>query len=221
MIVAVDGPAGSGKSTVCRRLALELGYAYLDTGSMYRAVAYALSQEGIPWDVEALIDERISGLPLRFAVEDGAMKVYHREALVGPELRGAEAARGASTVSQLGAVRRFLTERQRMLGKAGRMVAEGRDMGTVVFPDAPVKVFLTASIDARTRRRMEDYRARGVPADYDNLAALIHERDEADSRRELAPLKAAHDAVVLDTSDLSFEEVVERLLILVREKAEG
>ena len=219
MIIAIDGPAGAGKSTVCRLLARELGFVYLDTGAMYRAVAWTLLQEGFSKEDESRIGEMIPRLPLRFAMEEGALVVTHRGHRLEEELRDPEITRYASLFSRLAPVRAFLMDWQRRLGAEGNVVAEGRDMSTVVFPDALVKVFLTADLPTRAARRQAEYREKGISIEYSALEAQIRERDEADRERPIAPLRPAADAVILDTSALEIAEVVQELRDLVTRKA--
>lgn len=220
MIIAIDGPAGAGKSTVCRMLARELGYVYLDTGAMYRAVAWALRQRGFTLEQESRAEEMLSELPLRFVLDDGALAITYEGRRLGEELRHPDITRYASLFSRLQPVRAFLMEWQRRLGAAGDVVAEGRDMSTVVFPDAPVKVFLTANLATRAARRQAEYLQKGITIDYSTLEAQIRERDEADRERPIAPLRPASDAVILDTSALEIAEVVRELRELVARKSD-
>lgn len=227
MIVTVDGPAGAGKSTVCRLLAKALGFTYLDTGAMYRAVAWAWLQasaerhgRGAGSSTSLLMDgppdeETLRELPLTFGIEKGSMTIHHHETKLEQQIRSEEISRLSSQFSQEACVRLFLTDRQRRLAEKGDIVAEGRDMGSVVFPDAAVKVYLTASLRARTLRRQAEYEQRGEPVDYSVLEAEIRARDERDSGRRLAPMRPADDAVLVDTSDLSIPEVVSLLEELV------
>jgi cytidylate kinase len=217
-VIAVDGPAGAGKSTVSRLLAQGLGYAYLDTGAMYRAVAWALLQEGFRSEDNARVGDALPNLPLAFAIENGSLIISYRERRLGEELRAPEMAQWASRISQVVSVRAYLTEQQRKLGEMGNIVAEGRDMTTVVFPDAYVKIFLTADLNTRARRRLAEYRQKGIAVDYATLEAQIRARDEADCTRELAPLRAAPDALLIDTSHMDPSEVVTRLQELIQQK---
>ena len=218
MIVAIDGPAGAGKSTVCRLLANELGYTYLDTGAMYRAIAWVLLRNGMRAEESSGLDETLSRLPLSFTVERGALTIYYEGRQLGEELRPPEVTQHASRVSGLSSVRTFLTEWQRRLAAGGKVVAEGRDMTTVVFPDAPVKVFLTADLGTRARRRQAEYLSKGISVDFAGLEEQIRARDAADQARALAPLRAAPDALVLDTSNMEISEVVNSLLRFVSRK---
>ena len=209
-IVVLDGPAGAGKSTVARILAERLGVPMLDTGALYRAVALAARERGIAWDDEERLAELAAGLDVRFVpAEAGGQKVLLEGRDVSAEIRTPEISDGASRVSALPAVRRALLDLQRRLG-AGGCVAEGRDMGTVVFPDADVKFFLTADLAARARRRRDQLRAQGqTPPPLAEIEAAIAERDARDRSRAVAPLRPAPDAIAIDTTDMDLPEVVE------------
>ncbi len=221
MIIAIDGPAGAGKSTICRQLARELECVYLDTGAMYRAVAWALSQENIPPAEQNDFDKKLTSLGLQFALEDKNLQITYKGSVLDEELRSPDMARKASEVSRLHAVREFLTQWQRRLASMGKVVAEGRDMTTVVFPQAPVKVFLTASLSTRALRRCAEYAAKGRPMEYAQVECQVRERDEADTGRALAPLRPAPDAYILDTSELGIDEVLRKLVGHVAEKTAG
>ncbi|SMC24904.1 cytidylate kinase [Desulfacinum hydrothermale DSM 13146] len=222
MVIAVDGPAGAGKSTVCRRLAQALGVAYLDTGAMYRAVAWALAQCAMDQASDQRMRQELPLLPLEFLIEAGRLRIDWEGSPLGDELRNPSISRMASLVSQRRPVRDFLTQKQRALSRGHDVVAEGRDMTTVVFPDAELKVFLTASDRVRAERRWKEYKEKGLSADLEDILRQIQERDAADSQRVLAPLKPGKDAIILDTSELSIDQVVEQLVrwaMEAREKA--
>ena len=216
-IVAIDGPAGAGKSTVARRLAERLGYVLLDTGALYRAVALAARDDGIPWDDEPAIVTLTRDL-----AADGALglgpgpAVWLRARDVSADIRRPEISVAASRVSSYLGVREALLGLQRRLAERGSgVVAEGRDMGTVVFPDAAVKFFLTASLEVRASRRHDELRGRGHDVDLHTTRAEVAARDEQDMGREVAPLRRADDAVVVDSSDRPAEEVVDEMLEVV------
>lgn len=215
MVIAVDGPAGAGKSTVCRRLAEKLGFIYLDTGAMYRAVAWALLKNAIDPRSDENMEQSLPHLPIGFSMESNSLCILYGGTRIGDDLRNPEITRYASLVSQRKPVRDFLTAWQRKLAAMGNVVAEGRDMATVVFPRAGVKVFLTANLETRTQRRLLEYQAKGEPIDYATLEAQIRARDEADESRAIAPMRAGEGALILDTSDLTVDQVVSRLLAMV------
>ncbi len=218
MIIAIDGPAGSGKSTICRLLARELGCVYLDTGAMYRAIAWALSQENISLGEQNGLEKKLASLSLHFALKDANLQITYKGKVLNEELRSPDMARKASEVSKFHVVREFLTQCQRRLAARGKVVAEGRDMTTVVFPHAPVKVFLTADLRTRAMRRCAEYADRGRPMEYSQVESQMRERDEADAGRALAPLKPAPDAFILDTSELDIHGVLRKLMRHVAEK---
>lgn len=219
IVVAIDGPAGAGKSTVTQRVAAALGYRLLDTGALYRTVALVARNRGVAWDDESGLREVAEGLEIQFRLDDSGRNLVSVAGEDVTELiRTPEISDGASRVSALPAVRDALLETQRRLGRQGGVVAEGRDIGTVVFPDAGAKFFLTATAEERARRRHAELRAKGQEVSYDATLAEIVERDERDSERDVAPLAAADDAVVIDSSKLTVEEVVELILSVVRER---
>ena len=218
-IVAVDGPAGAGKSTTTRRLAARLGFAMVDTGAIYRCVALAAHRAGIAFDDDARLGPLLAGLEIRFAPPPPGAEGAGQRVLLGGEdvsalIRTPPMSLGASAVSARPVVRAGLLELQRRLAAAPGnrgAVLEGRDIGTVVFPDADAKFFLSARPEVRARRRFEELRAKGDPATFEQVLADQLKRDRDDSQRAVAPLRAAADAVTVDTSDLSLDEVVERL----------
>lgn len=218
IVVAIDGPAGAGKSTVTKQLAAELGYDLLDTGALYRAVAWLSAQEGIPFRDAERVAQVARGMTIRFRTEGEVNRVFVGDREVTGEIRTPEISEGASLVSAYPAVREALLGQQRRIGAAGGVVAEGRDVGTVVFPDAEAKFFLTASVEVRAQRRYEELREKGQEVDLEATLEEIRKRDERDSSREVAPLRQAPDAVVVDSSRLSPDEVVRAMLAVVRER---
>jgi cytidylate kinase len=223
-VVAMDGPSGTGKSTVSRRLAQAGGAAYLDTGAMYRAVTLAVLRAGLPADAspEAVVTAARAAR-LRSGTDPCAPHIELDGEDVEAEIRGPEVTRAVSAVSAVPAVRRLLVQRQRdLIGEAlaetGGAVVEGRDIGSVVLPDAPLKVYLTAPAEVRAARRAAQDRKAGRVADLDAVLADVRRRDTLDSTRATSPLHAAPDAVVLDTEGLSVEAVLTRLMELVHER---
>ena len=212
-VVALDGPAGAGKSTVARAVADQLGFVLVDTGALYRGIALAARERDVSWDDPEALGELARGLELAF---DGAGNLCIEGVDRAADIRTPEVSQGASKVSAHPPVRDALMGIQRALGAEGGVVLEGRDIGTVVFPDAEVKIFLTASVEKRAERRMGDLKNRGVEADMESLLESIRERDHRDSTRAVAPLKPAEDAELVDTTTLDFDEVVSRVVRLVR-----
>ncbi len=215
-VIAVDGPAGAGKSTVSRRLAQELGFRYVDTGAMYRVVGLIADRDGVDFgDAEGLV--RIcDALDLTFDEGEDGVATIANGVDVSHAIRSAAAGQRASRVSVVPALRERLVALQRAMGEAGPTVMEGRDIGTVVFPDAPLKVFLRASVAERARRRCIDLEKRGERADCAEVEREIAERDERDSQRAHSPLRAAADSLIVDTSDESVDAVVGRILALAK-----
>lgn len=215
-IVTIDGPSGAGKSTISRMLARELGYTYLDTGAMYRAVGLAVQRAGLALEESAALASLLAGLELALVATAGETGVLLAGEDVSAAIRTPEMAMLASRVSALPLVRNRLTVLQREIGGNGGLVAEGRDMGTVVFPWAAHKFFLEASPAERARRRVRQLREQGRQVDEQEILAQIIERDRADSGRALAPLKPAADAVIVDSSHLDIAAVVALMLDQVK-----
>ncbi len=216
--IAIDGPAGSGKSTVARRLAEDLHILYLDTGAMYRACALKVLEEGLDPNDEAAIVALMRDVKLDVVYEGGVQRTLLDGRDVSAEIRTNEVSMASSTVSKHASVRLHLVEKQREI--AGRMscVLDGRDIGTFVLPDADFKFFLTASPDVRARRRYDELTAKGMQVNFERLKEEIIRRDEQDMTRALAPLRQAEDAVLIDTSDMTIEEVVQAVKRAMQEK---
>jgi len=215
-VITIDGPSGSGKGTIARLLALELGYHFLDSGALYRLLALAASREGIALDNETALANLAGQLDIRFPVDAGNDEVLLAGEAVGSELRTEAAGAGASRVAALPAVRTALLQRQRDFRASPGLVADGRDMGTVVFPDAGIKIFLTASSEERARRRCKQLEEKGIESDYEQIVADIQARDERDSNRAVAPLRAAEDATLVDTSHIDIQTTLEQVRALLK-----
>lgn len=220
LVLAVDGPSGTGKSTMCRALAKKMGAKYVDTGAMYRVATLAVLRAGVdPEDVEGVI-AATAQLPLEVSDDPDSTAVLLAGEDVSAEIRGAEVTRNVSAVSAIPEVRTNLVDLQRRLARdAHRAIVEGRDIGTVVLPDAPAKVFMTASAEVRAKRRYDQDVAAGREADYDKVLADVQRRDEMDSSRATSPLRPADDAVVVDTSEMSPEEVLQTLTDVIERSA--
>ena len=212
LVVAVDGPSGVGKGTVSRAVARALGYRHVDTGAMYRAVAWLALRQGIALDDEQAVAALATGA--RLDVDRGAVMVDGHD--ITGAIRTAEMDRAAAGVARLPRVRAVLVERQRALGRDGGVVMEGRDIGTVVFPDAAVKIYLDASPDERARRRAADPAHAGPTRALSDVATALAARDQSDATRAVSPLVIAQDAVLVDTTGVPIEEVVDRVLEIVR-----
>ncbi len=218
MIIAIDGPAGAGKSTIARALARQLNYLYIDTGAMYRAVAWKVLQEKIEL-ADALRIGQIAAeavIELAGGVDDLRVRIDGHD--ITGEIRTPEISQAASIVSAIPAVRRALVARQQEMGRIGNVVMEGRDIGTVVFPDADVKIFLDASAAARTERRFAEDLQKGAAASIEETRSGLASRDQRDSTRADSPLVQAADAVYIDTSDHTVDEVIERVMQIIEER---
>ncbi len=216
-IVAIDGPAGAGKSTVARRAADALGFVLVDTGALYRTVALAAKKRGIAWSDAEGTGEVARDLAARGAIVLGAGKKVTLDGEdVSEAIRTPDVSMGASTVSAHPPVRAALLDMQRKAGEKGGVVLEGRDIGTVVFPDAEHKFFLTARPEVRAKRRCDELRAKGQTVDYEETLREVIRRDEQDTNRAAAPLKKADDAEFVDTSDMTIDEAVEHIVTRVR-----
>lgn len=215
--VAIDGPAGAGKSTVAKTAAKELGFIYIDTGALYRAVGVAVMRKGLKTDCANDVISVLPEISLELRFVDGEQRVYLNGDDVSRDIRLPEASMAASNVSAIPEVRAFLLEMQKKFARENNCLMDGRDIGTVILPDADVKIFLTASAEVRADRRYKELIEKGTPKDYNELLEEIKQRDYNDSHRAVAPLKPADDAVILDSSDMTLEEVVNKVVSLVKE----
>ena len=219
--VAIDGPSGAGKSTLARRVAANLKFVYVDTGAIYRSIGWYALKMGVSLEDAGVITELLPTLTVEIQYgEDGLQHMLVNGQDVTEEIRLPEVSAAASKVAAVPAVREFLLGMQRNLAKEHNVVMDGRDIGTVVLPDASCKIFLTASAEVRAERRCRELEERGTPQEYDSVLEDMKRRDEQDRTREIAPLKQAEDAILLDTSALDFESSFEALLQIIKERIE-
>ena len=210
--IAIDGPSSAGKSTLAKRLAGELGYTYMDTGAMYRAFALKVLREKVDWSREEELQDALDDTCIELREEEGRLKVYLDGRDVSAEIRTPELSQMASKISSLKRVREKMVELQRALGARGGIVAEGRDMGTVVFPLADVKIYLDASTEERAMRRARELQGQGQPADLEKTRSDLEERDRRDMERAWSPLRKADDAIAIDSTCLEVDQVLERIM---------
>lgn len=215
MQIAIDGPAGVGKSTLAKALAGQLGYIYIDTGAMYRGVALVASQKGVAAEEGAALDKVLQGLSLRFVMVEGKKCLFNHEENIEDAIRHPDISKIVSAYAKLGSVRKALTNQQRRIAEETSVIMDGRDIGTVVLPNADYKFFITASVEERANRRYKELVEKGMDVNYDELVKEIAARDEQDSTRSIAPLKKADDAILVDTDDLDEKQVLEKIIGLI------
>lgn len=217
MQIAIDGPSGAGKSSIAKAVAAALGIVYVDTGALYRTVGYYVRSQGIAREDREGILRCLPAIRIEVRYENGAQHVYLNGEDLGDKIREPEISMYASAVSAVPAVRTFLLDTQRDIAAKNDVIMDGRDIGTVILPQADVKIFMTASVQARAKRRTLELAAKGIAADYEDVLREMEERDRNDRERDVAPAVAAPDAVLLDNSDLNIEQTVQAVLDIVRE----
>ena len=215
--IAIDGPAGAGKSTIAKRLAKELGYVYVDTGAMYRAMAYYFLKNQVDTNDEEAIAKACPNVNVTIAYQDGEQQVLLNGENVNGVIRKEEVGKTASTTSVYPVVRAKLMDLQRELAMKENVIMDGRDIGTVVLPNADVKIFLTASSKVRAKRRYDELTEKGVSCDLEEICKDIKERDDRDMNRKIAPLKQAEDAILVDSSNMTIEEVTDTIIAYAKE----
>lgn len=215
MQIAIDGPAGVGKSTLAKALAKHLGIIYLDTGAMYRGVALLAQRAGVPAEDSAALSDILAQQRLHFQMVDGKKCLFNGDENIEEAIRQPEVSKIVSDYAKLGSVRQAMTRQQQRIAQETSVVMDGRDIGTVVLPNADYKFFLVASVRERARRRYLELEAKGVHQDYEELVKDLAERDRLDSTRDLAPLKQAADAVLIDTDHLNENEVLEKIIEII------
>ncbi|HCC34124.1 MAG TPA: (d)CMP kinase [Ruminococcaceae bacterium] len=216
--IAVDGPSGAGKSTLAKALADRLGYIYADTGALYRTIGLYMLEKKIETKDSEAVAESLKGLDIRLEHRDGSQRIYLNGNEIGEEIRAPEVSMAASDVSAHPTVRDFLLELQRKIAEQSNVIMDGRDIGTVVLPNATLKIFLTADVKERAQRRLSQLEKQGIKADYSEVLSDMRRRDYNDTHRETAPLRKAHDAVLIDTTGMEKEQSMERLYSVVSER---
>lgn len=219
--IAVDGPGGAGKSSISKAVSKELGFIYVDTGALYRAVGLHCLRNGIKTDCVPCVTKALDDITVDFTYIDGEQRVMLNGEDVSEDIRLPEASMAASNVSAIPAVREFLLELQRKIAREKDVLMDGRDIGTVILPDAQLKIFLTASAEVRAKRRYDELIAKGKEVNFDDVLKELRERDYQDSHREIAPLKQADDAILVDTSDMTFDEVKSKIIELYEVSKNG
>ena len=216
--VAIDGPAGAGKSTISREAAKQLGFLYVDTGALYRTVALDMIRNSIDVSDRTAVCARLPMIKVAFGYENGEQQVYLNDENVSGQIRTPQVSSAASTVSAIGEVRQFLFEQQQNIAKENNIIMDGRDIGTVVLPNAQVKIFLTADVKERARRRFVELQEKNDPATFDEVLEDMKQRDYNDTHRPVAPLRQAEDAVLVDTTELDYNGSVAAILAVIKEK---
>lgn len=219
--IAIDGPAGAGKSTIAKKISKKMDYIYIDTGAMYRAIAVHFNRQHINSDDEKEIDDAVKYVDITIEYMNGEQQVLLNGENVTALLRTEETGKMASKISKYASVRKKLVELQRKLAAASNVVMDGRDIGTVVLPDAFCKIYLTASVEARTTRRYDELKQKGIQCDFDEIKADIEKRDYEDMHREISPLSQAKDAILLDTSNMNIDEVLNEIIKIVNTRLQS
>lgn len=219
--IAIDGPAGAGKSTIAKSVAKELGYIYVDTGALYRTVGLYVLRLGKDTKDEDIVTKHLEDIKVELRFIDGAQRVYLNGEDVSEEIRTPQASMAASNVSAIPSVRKFLFELQRSIASENNCIMDGRDIGTVVLPQAQVKIFLTATVEERASRRYKELTEKGIEVNYDDVLEEMKLRDDQDSNRKIAPLKPAYDSIIMDTTNKSLEQVLSDIKNIVEEKTNG